>query len=191
MAPGLGQVLVEQKGTFQCTIPCNHGQPSSSEAMLPEPLRHQFQWSDDEEEASGYASSATINSVQARFVSATMADSNNDDLRHRMEAQEQTSKAQQKILDNIQQILAQLLTNRNNDNTTGSNHENEENNNDEPPKSDHSKEGSSIDAEVIKGIQAQIVSLAQRDELKKVGAIHHYPSKWIQSHIRQSSRHQR
>ena len=63
---------------------------------------------DDEEEASGYASSATINSVQVKFVSANMADSNNDDdLRHRMEAQEQTSKAQQKVLDNIQQILAQ------------------------------------------------------------------------------------
>ena len=70
--------------------------------MLPELLRHQFQWSDDEEEASGYASSATINSVQAKFVSANMADSNNDDdLRHRMEAQEQTSKAKQKVLDNI------------------------------------------------------------------------------------------
>jgi len=80
--------------------------------MLPEPLRHQFQWSDDEEEASGYASSTTISSVQARFVLANMADNNNDDdLRHRMEAQEQTSKAQQETLDNIQQILAQLLTN--------------------------------------------------------------------------------
>ena len=71
--------------------------------MLPEPLRRQFQWSDDEEEASGYASSATINSVQERFVSANMVDNNNDDdLRHRMEAQEQTSKAQQEGLDNIQ-----------------------------------------------------------------------------------------
>ena len=107
-----------------------------------------------------------------------MADSNNDDdLRHRMEAQEQTSKGQQKVLDNIQQILAQLLTNRNNDNTTGSNHKNEENNN-EPPKTDHSKEGSSIDAELIKGIQAQIVSLAQRDELKKVRAVRPYPLEW-------------
>jgi len=74
--------------------------------MLPELLRHQFQWSDDEEEASGYAFSTTISSVQARFVLANMADKNNDDdLRHRMEAQEQTSKAQQEALDNIQQIL--------------------------------------------------------------------------------------
>ena len=76
--------------------------------------------------------------------------------------------------DNIQQILVQLLTNRKNDNTTGSNHKNEENNN-EPPKTDHSKEGFSSDAKVIKGIQAQIASLAQRDELKKVGAVHPYP----------------
>ena len=90
----LGQVLVEQKGTFQGTIPYNYGQPSSSEAIFPKPLRYQFQWSDDEEEASVYASSATISSVQASFVSANMADNNNDDvLRHRMEAQEQTSKA--------------------------------------------------------------------------------------------------
>ena len=90
-----------------------------------------------------------------------MADKNNDDdLCHHMEAQEQTFKAQQEALDNIQQILIQLLTNQKNDNTTGSNHENEENNNNEPPKTDHSKEGSSIDAEVIKGIQAQSASLA-------------------------------
>jgi len=108
---------------------------------------------DDEEEASGCAFSATISSVQARFVSANMADNNNDnDIRHCMEAQEQTFKAQQEALDNIQQILVQLLTNRNNDNTTGSNHKNEENNNNEPPKTNHSKESSSIDAEVIKGI---------------------------------------
>ena len=73
--------------------------------MLREPLRHNFQWSDDEEEASNYASSATISSVQAGFVSANMADNNNDnDLHHRMEAQEQTSKVQQEALDNIQQI---------------------------------------------------------------------------------------
>ena len=46
-----------------------------------------------------------------------MADNSNDDLRRRMEAQEQTSKAQQEALDNIQKMLAQLLTNRNNNNT--------------------------------------------------------------------------
>jgi len=71
-------------------------------------------------------------------------------------------------------MLAQLLTNRNNYNTTGSNHENENINN-EPPKTEHSKEGSSIDVEVIKGIEAQIASLAQRDGLKKVRAVCAYP----------------
>jgi len=73
-------------------------------------------------------------------------------------------------LDNIQQILVQLLTNWKNDNTTSSNHKNEENNNNEPPNTDHSNEGSSIDAKMIKGIKAQIASLAQRDEVKKRGS---------------------
>ena len=41
-----------------------------------------------------------------------MADNNDDDLRRWMKAQEQTSKTQQEALDNIQQMLAQLLTNR-------------------------------------------------------------------------------
>ena len=35
-------------------------------------------------------------------VSANMADSSNDDFRRRMEAQEQTSKAQQEALDSIE-----------------------------------------------------------------------------------------
>ena len=83
-SPGLGQVLVERKGTFQGThsrvaIHYNYGQPSSTEAMLSESLRHHFRWSDDEEEFSGYASFATISSVQAGFISANMADNNNDD----------------------------------------------------------------------------------------------------------------
>ena len=109
---------------------------------------------DEEEEASGYASSAIISSVQARFVSANMADNNtDDDLRHRMEAQEHTFKAQQEALDNIQEILVQLLTNRNNNNTTGSNHKNEENNKNEPPNTNHSKEGSSIDAKWSKAFR--------------------------------------
>ena len=50
-------------------------------------------------------------------------------------------------------MLAQLLTNRNN-NDTGSNHNEEENNDDEHPKIGKSKESFSIDAKVIKGIQA-------------------------------------
>ena len=35
-----------------------------------------------------------------------MANNGNDDLRRRLEAQKQTSKAQQEALDNIQQMLA-------------------------------------------------------------------------------------
>jgi len=59
-------------------------------------LRHIFQWSDDEEEASSYTSSATINSVKTGFVSANMTDDNNDDdLCRHMEAQEQVFRAQQ------------------------------------------------------------------------------------------------
>ena len=61
-------------------------------------------------------------------------------------------------MDNIQHILAQLLTNRNNNNI-GSNHNEEEHNDDEWSKTEKSKKSSSIDAEVIKGIQAQIASL--------------------------------
>ena len=80
-----------------------------------------------------------------------MAGNNNDDLHWRMEAQEQTSKAQQEALDNIQQMLGQLLTNWNN-NDTRSNLNRAEHNDDEQPKTERSKESSSIDDEVIKGI---------------------------------------
>ena len=48
----------------------------------------------------------------------------------------------------------------------------------EQPRMEKSNEGSSLDAEVLKGIQAQIASLTQRDELKKVGAVHPYPLEW-------------
>jgi len=133
--------------------------------ISPEPFKSLFQWSDDEEEASRYASSTMVSSVQTGRVSVHMADNSNDDLRRRMEAQEQTSKAQQETLDNIQQMLAQLPTNQNN-NDTGSNHNEEEHNDDEQPKTEKSKESSSIDVEVLKGIQTHIASLAQRDELK-------------------------
>ena len=71
-------------------------------------------------------------------------------------------------------MIAQLLTNRN-ANDTGSNHNQQERNDNERPKTEKSKESSSIDAEVIKGIQAQIASLAQRDELKKVDITRLYP----------------
>ena len=74
-------------------------------------------------------------------------------------------------------MLAQLLNNRNN-NDTGSNHDEEEHHSYEQPKIEKSKESSSIDAEVLKGIQAQIAPLPQRDELKKVGAVRPYPLEW-------------
>ena len=75
-------------------------------------------------------------------------------------------------------MLAQLLTNRNNNDITGSNHDEEENLNNEPLKTEKSKKSSSIDAKVIKGIQAQIASLTERDELKKLGMTHPYPPEW-------------
>ena len=44
----------------------------------------------------------------------------------------------------------------------------------------NTKESSSfsIDAEIIRGIPAQIASLTQRDELKKMGITHPYPLEW-------------
>jgi len=158
----LESVLVNQEGAFQGTrskvaIPYDYGQPSSSTgAVSPTPLRSFFPWSDDEE-ASGSPSSATISLVRTGLVPANMADNNDDDLHRRMEAQVRTSRAQQKVLDNIQQMLAQLLVNRNT-NDTNSNHNEYEHNNDERPKTDKSKESSSIDVDVIKGIQAQSAS---------------------------------
>jgi len=58
-------------------------------------------------------------------------------------------------------MLAQFLNNWNNDNTTDSNY-NEANLYNEHLKNEKSKGSSSIDAEFIKGIRAQIASLAQR-----------------------------
>ena len=70
-----------------------------------------FQWSDDDGEISGYTLSTKDSSVQTGKVSVHMADNDNEDLCWRMEAQEQTSRAQQEVLDNIQQMLVQLLAN--------------------------------------------------------------------------------
>ena len=100
---------------------------------MPTPLRRLFQWPNDEKEASGYVSSVTISSVRTGLVSANMADNNDDDLRRRMETQEQTFRAQQEALDNIQQMLAQLLTNQNT-NDTSNNHNDEEHNDYKRPK---------------------------------------------------------
>jgi len=61
-----------------------------------------FQWSEEEDEDSGYASSATVSLIRTDKVSVNMDDNSNDDLCRRLEAQEQTSKAQQEALDNIQ-----------------------------------------------------------------------------------------
>jgi len=55
-----------------------------------------------------------------------MVDNNyNDDLRRHMVAQEQTFRARQAVLENIQQMLTQFLYKKNNDDTTGSNHKEE------------------------------------------------------------------
>ena len=50
-------------------------------------------------------------------------------------------------------MLAQLLNNRNNDETTNRNHDEEKNADTEPPQTEKSKESSTIDVDVIKGIQ--------------------------------------
>jgi len=50
------------------------------------------------------------------------------------------SKLNKRLLDNIQQMLAQLLNNRNNDENTASNHDKEENADMEPPRLKSQKE---------------------------------------------------
>jgi len=97
---------VESEGVFSGTrsrvaIPYNYGQSSSSTgAISSEPSRNLSQWLDDEGEASGYASSATVSSEQIGFMSVNMANKNpDDDLCRYMEAQEQTSKAQREALE--------------------------------------------------------------------------------------------
>ena len=147
--------------------------------MSPKLLISLFQWSDDEREANGYAFSATISSGQTGMMLVNMTDNNYDeDLHWCMEAQEKTFKAQQVALDKIQQILTQLLNNQNNDDTTGSNLNEEEHPNTDPPEIEKSKGSSIMDVDVIKGIQAQIASLTQRDQLKKVGIRHPYLLEW-------------
>ena len=74
--------------------------------------------------------------------------------------------------DDTEVTMDKLLSNRNN-NDTWRNYNEKEHNDDEKPKTKKSKESSSIDAEVLKGIQAQMA--AQRDELKKAGMVHPYP----------------
>ena len=172
---------MKQEGAFQGThsrvaISHNYEQPSSSTGDIsPELLRHFFQWSDDKEESSGYASSTTISSARTGFVSVNMIDNDNEaDLCHRMEAQKQTSEAQQEALKNFQRMLTQLMIDQNNEENSDNNEWEEEN---KTPENKNTKESSLslINAEVIKGIRAQVASLAQRDELKKVGMTCPYP----------------
>ena len=84
-----------------------------------------------------------------------MADNSNDDLRRCLEAQKQTFKTQQEALDNIQQMLAQLLNNRNN-NDTGSNHDEEEPFSNEQPRTEKSKEGSSLELKSLKASKLKL-----------------------------------
>jgi len=86
-SPGLRQVLVHEEGVFRNTrsrvvIPYRYEQPSSSTTVTsPEPMRQLFQWSDEEDEDSGYASSAIVSSIRTDKASVHMADNGNDDLR--------------------------------------------------------------------------------------------------------------
>jgi hypothetical protein len=159
-------------------------------------MRSIFQWSDDEEgEASGYASTSTISSVQTHSVLVHMAD-NNSDLVRRLAAQEQAMKAQQETLDNIQRLLEQLMKEKlvekpsgsgggqNNESSHnsggGDGHHEEEHihiefNEDEAPPEE---ENSLVNSDVIKGIQAQIASLTHREGLKKSGMTRPYPVEW-------------
>ena len=73
-------------------------------------MRHKFQWSDDELECKGYASSGTISSVKMGFVSVNTADGNDCDLQRHMEAQEEAMRAQLHTLDNIQLLWGQILS---------------------------------------------------------------------------------
>ena len=70
-SPGLSQILLNQDGAFQGThsrvaIPFNYG-PTLLGSPLPGLLRNIFQWSDNDEEASGYASTSIISSVQKKI----------------------------------------------------------------------------------------------------------------------------
>jgi len=57
-------------------------------------MRSIFQWSDDEEEASGYASTSTTSSIQASAVPVYMTEENKN-LARRLDGQEQAIEAQQ------------------------------------------------------------------------------------------------
>ena len=72
-SPSLGEVLVHEEVVFRNTrsrlaIPYSYEQPSSSTAVAsPEPKRGSVQWSDEEDEDSGYASSASTQCEQTEY----------------------------------------------------------------------------------------------------------------------------
>ena len=110
-------------------------------------------------------------------------DGNDMNLHRRMQAQEEAIKNEQIAFDSIRRLLGQILTRQsnnyrssNNCNDDDHNHhsDEEENHNDEQPPLPPPSGVSSVDAKIIKSIQAQLASLTQRDELKKVGAIRAY-----------------
>ena len=63
--------------------------------MSPPTAENSLQWSDDEGEASDMPLQQQL-ALCKQAESVNMVDNNNDDLRQRMEAQEQTSKASKK-----------------------------------------------------------------------------------------------
>ena len=128
---------------------------------------------DDEGEASGYTSSATVSSVQMTECQLTwptiimMIFTNGWKLKNKIPGH---SKKLWTIFNrcSLNSLPTEITM-------IPSNHNEEEPNDDEQPKTEKSKESSSIDAEVLKGIQAQIASLTQRDELKKTDMTRPYP----------------
>ena len=123
------------------------------------------------------------------MVSVNMAhnDDNNIDLHRRMQAQEEAIKNQQTALNDIQRLLGQILV-RQSDNSCQNNNRIDDDHNhhsDEEENRNHEQQPlpplyglSSVDVDVIKIILAQLASLTQRDELKKIGAIRPYPLEW-------------
>ena len=65
-SPGVGQVLVHEEGVFRNTRSRVEYPTvmSSHPSETPEPMRRLFQWSDEEDEDSGYSSSVTVSSIR-------------------------------------------------------------------------------------------------------------------------------
>ena len=204
--PGENQVPVGRDGIFRSTrskiaIPFKYDQSSPVSGSL----RSMFQWPDEEDDGTGYASSGTISSTQERVLSTCMADAN-EDLRRRMEVQEEATKAQQEALTDIQRMLAQLIsgsittgprnaggstaggTKADNTNAEGGRTENLNSGNGDEQNEEENftyeinepppKEAAIAENDTIKAMQAQIASLAQQGEMKKAGMVRPYPAGW-------------